>query len=64
MTAIVDGVVICGQPDEICLFLLKHTKSVDELQEELGNVIAQQKQLTEKEQKYISNIINRWRNEK
>ena len=64
MIAIVDGAVICGHPDEISLFLLKHTKSTDELQEELGNVIAQQKQLTDKEQKYISDIINRWRMQK
>ena len=64
MTAIVDGVVIDGTPEEISHYVLVHTKSVDELQEALQKVITQRAQFTEKDQKIVSDYIKWWRNEK
>ena len=64
MTAIVDGVVIDGTPEEICMFVLKHTKSADELQEALQKVITQRAQFTEKDQKIVSDYIKWWRMQK
>ena len=64
MTAIVDGVVIDGTPEEISMFILKHTKSADELQEVLQKVITQRTRFTEKDHKTVSDYIKWWRNEK
>lgn len=64
MTAIVDGVVIDGTPEEICHYVSIHTKSVDELQEVLQKVIAQRTRFTEKDHKTVSDYIKWWRNEK
>ena len=64
MTAIIDGVVIDGTPEEISHYALVHTKSVDELQEVLQKVIAQRTRFTEKDHKTVSDYIKWWRNEK
>ena len=64
MTAIIDGVVIDGTPEEISHYVLVHTKSADELQEALQKVITQRAQFTEKDQKIVSDYIKWWRNEK
>lgn len=68
MTAIIDGVVIDGTPEEINHYVLVYAKSVVELQEALQDalqkVITQRTQFTEKDHKTVSDYIKWWRNEK
>lgn len=58
MIAIVDGIIVQGNTDEILMFILKNTKTIDDTKRVLDDFIRQQKGFTEEEQALISKSID------
>jgi hypothetical protein len=59
MIAIIDGVIIQGDDEEICRLLIRKTRSIDELQSNLDVVLRQQRAWTAEEQALLSDMLER-----